>query len=501
MPSGTGGTFPAEPNRMRHNALLLLGIFLVSFSVFSLERSQLVRLEATGPAQSHYLAGDEPAYLLLTHSFVTDFDFNLYNNCVHKDGRAFGLETAGGHAARRDLARKAIYSIHTPGLSVLIAPAYAIGLYGPLAPRVAVCLFLNLVAALLAVNIYLLCAELSRLAGSTGRWPSLLATAAAILTPPLLFYSNLIYPELPAALLILYALRHSLFSVFPSPLHRHTHSFSRLFAILGAAFLPWLSFRFFLPAFALIALMILHPPSEERRVRLCHWWPIIPFLASLTLFFLYEYRAFGTINPAAGYVYQNLGKRWFFSRGALDGFFGIILDRGHGILTWSPVYILSLTGLFLLLREQRFIGVWITVILVSIYLSGANFVFWWGGFAPPPRYMVAPAPLLAGAMCYALSRRPGKLFLALFVLLLSLSVLFGYLGAAHPLVLYRHRHIINNYPTIYPLIKFVPSFIRKSRFTWPLAAGWSFAILFINLYFFLRWDKESTGGKKEGVIA
>ncbi|MCX6354332.1 MAG: hypothetical protein NTZ78_05440 [Candidatus Aureabacteria bacterium] len=486
---------------MRHNALLLLGIFLVSFSVFSWERSRFVRLDATGPAQARYLSGDEPAYLLLTHSLVNDFDFNLYNNRVHRDGIVFGFETADGHAARRDLDRKEIYSIHTPGLAILLAPAYAIGLYGPLAPRVAVCLFLNFVAALLAVNIYLLCAELSRLAGSRSRWPSLLATAATILTPPLLFYSNLIYPELPAALLILYALRHSLFAVSPSLPGPHTRSLPRLFAILGAAFLPWLSFRFFLPAFALIVLMILYPPPEERRVRLRHWWPFIPLLGSLALFFLYQYRAFGTINPAAGYVYQNFGKRWFFSRGVLDGFFGIILDRGHGILTWSPIYILSLTGLFLLVREQRFIGVWLTVIVASIYLSGANFVFWWGGFAPPPRYMVAPAPLLAGAMCYALSRRPGRLFLTFFALLLFLSLLFGYIGAAYPTFLYRHRHIINNYPSLYPLIKFVPSFIRKSRFTWPLAAGWSSAIVFITLYLSLRWNTESPGGGKKGVMA
>ncbi|MCX6357473.1 MAG: hypothetical protein NT045_06330, partial [Candidatus Aureabacteria bacterium] len=460
----------------------------------SIERAHLTPLDAKGPAQSPYLAGDEPAYLMLAHSVAVDRDFNLFNNRINGDGRFFGRAKCDEHGARKDPVRKEIYSIHTPGLAMLIAPAYALGLHGPIAPRPAVCVFLNIIAALLAVNIYLFCGELSSMAGTTARWPALIATAAAILTPPLLFYANLIYPELPAALLILYAVRHLLFPSFPASLSR-AKSRGRFAISCAVAFLPWLSFRFFLPAFVLLALICVSTDDARNRLRPVAG-PCIIFLASLLLFFAYQYRAFGTINPAAGYIYQNFAKRGFSSRGMLDGLFGIILDRGHGIVTWSPVYALSLTGLLLLLREHRRSGVWLVLLLASIYLPGAHFVFWWGGFAPPPRYMVVPAPLLAGALCYALSRNPGKIFLVLFAVLLAISLTFGYMGAMHPSLLYRHRHIINNYPSISSFIKVVPSFFRQSRFTWPLALAWTTALLALNGFLCLRRAGKGCGSMK-----
>ncbi|MCX6358166.1 MAG: hypothetical protein NT045_09910, partial [Candidatus Aureabacteria bacterium] len=467
--------------------LARIGVFALSFIIFSLARSRFIPLTASGPDQALLLAGDEPAYLLLAHSIVTDHDVNLYNNCVNRDGRSFGAEASGGHAARRDRMNKKIYSIHTPGLAMLIAPAYALGLHGPIAPRPAVCVFLNIIAALLAVNIYLFCGELSSMAGTTARWPALIATAAAVLTPPLLFYANLIYPELPAALLILYAARYLLFPPFPASLSQ-AKSRGPFAVSCAIAFLPWLSFRFFLPAFVLLVLACLRTGDRRDRARAVVWPPLI-FCVSLLIFFAYQYRAFGTINPAAGYIVQNFGKRGFFSRGMLDGLVGIILDRGQGIVTWSPVYVLSLTGLLLLLREYRRSGVWLVLLLASIYLPGANFVHWWGGFSPPARFLVASTPLLAGALCYALSRNPGKIFLVLFAVLLTISLIFGYMGVMHPRYLYRRRHIITNYPAVAQVTRIFPSCMHKGRATWPLAGVWCLTIIWGTLYLARRTAK------------
>ena len=86
----------------RNGRLITFGVFFASLAVFSLARSRFVSLSATGTAQALLLAGDEPAYLMLTHSLATDGDFNLYNNCLNRDGRFFGREQSGGHAARKD---------------------------------------------------------------------------------------------------------------------------------------------------------------------------------------------------------------------------------------------------------------------------------------------------------------------------------------------------------------------------------------------------------------
>jgi hypothetical protein len=429
---------------------------------------------------------------------VTDFDLNLYNNRVNKDGRFFGAPQCEGHGARKDWERREIYSIHTPGLPILIAPAYALALRFGLSPRATVCLFMNLLAALLAVNVWLFCLwglPPALYCGRSGReaplWPPLLCTAAVMLTPPVVFYANLVYPELPAALFVLYAFRRALPAMIPgngeAEIRGLPHSpdprirASLLLPSLAVAFLPWLSFRFFLPAFVLSVMLVLRAARERAKPMILALAPSLPLLVSLALLFSYQHRAFGSLNPAAGYLYQNYGERGLSSRGVLDGIFGILLDRGHGILTWSPVYLLSLTGLILIFRERRMAGIWMAALLLAVYLPGAHFIFWWGGFAPPPRYMVVPAPLLGGALCYALAGRPRRSFVALFLLLLSLSMLAGYLGCAHPGLLYRHRHLVTRYLPRFPLRVF-PSFFRKDALSWPLAAFWSAVIVSLSVF-------------------
>ncbi|MEI6634592.1 MAG: hypothetical protein WCP22_12365 [Chlamydiota bacterium] len=495
-------------------------IFTSSLAVFSYGRSRLVHLDSAGPAQVHLLTGDEPSYLLIAHSLVADGDLNLYNNCVARDGRYFGMEKAGGHAARRDLEKRLVYSIHTPGLPLLIAPAYAYGLNGTVAPRTAVCLFMNFLAALLAVNVWLFCRDLSRIAGCASPWPALLSTAAVMLTPPVVFYANLVYPELPAALFILYAFRHA----FPravsfdpgspnrgtgepgnrrtddirtddndtleSPTRPLAHSPSQLLSSLCIAALPWLSFRFFLPAFVLAALLVQRGRAARSTRR---WFALslaLPLLASLALFFAYQHRAFGSFSPDAGYVHQHYASWRLSGLRMLDGIFGIALDTGHGILTWSPVYILSLTGLFLLFRERRPVALWMSVLILVIYFPAATFVFWWGGFAPPPRYMVVPAPFLGAALCYALSRKPRAGFLAACGFLLGISLLVGYLGLKYPDLLYRHKHLVTHYH-IRAIVRLFPSFMRKDMWTWPLAIWWLSVILALNGFFSFRWKEPA----------
>ncbi|MFH0910227.1 MAG: hypothetical protein V1918_01775, partial [Planctomycetota bacterium] len=272
----------------------------------------------------------------------------------------------------------------------------------------------------------------------------------------------------------------------PSPALRISGSL--LLSSLAIAFLPWLSFRFFLPAFILLCLRVGPRRGISPSRPLARVIPVLLFLSSLALFFSYQHRAFGSLNPAAGYLYQNYGERGMTSRGILDGFFGILLDRGHGILTWSPVYALALTALFLLFRERRSLALWISVLILALYLPGAQFIFWWGGFAPPPRYMVVPAPVLGGALCYALARKPRPSFTAIFAVLLASSFLFGYLGCAHPGLLYKHHHLVTHYLSAFP-IRLFPSFVKKGFSTWPLTVLWLSTILALNGFFFSRWNQ------------
>jgi len=509
--------------------LIPFSIFVVSLAIFSLARVQLVSLSSQGPRQARALTGDEPSYLLITHSLVADGDLNLYNQCIQRDSRFFGIESCGGHAARRDLNKKEVYSIHLPGLPILLAPAYALALRTHISPRAMVCLFMNLLAALLAAQVYLLCREMSEPGDSMRAetkqiWPAILSTAAVALTPPVIFYSNLVYPELPAALLILYAFRHILLSGFSSTsidsdnvyrsvgvsecgsqctslLSSDAVTPSRRFAVspfrplavsLSIAFLPWLSFRFLLPAIILLLMLILEGKGKMRGRTLFSVFSSIIFLCSIALFFGYQHRAFGTYKLTAGYEYQGFAGWKSLAAGGVKGLLGVILDQGHGMLSWSPVYLLSFTGLVLLARERPSRGMWIILVLLSVYLPEATYMHWWGGFAPPPRYIVVPAPFLGGALCYALCRIHRLSFRMVFGALLVLSLTFGFMGCAYPLNLYRHEHILGCFnPEI--ICRIFPALLHSRRSTWPLAALWITLIIGVTGHYTAKRDTGVAG--------
>src|SRR5437588_3943390 len=72
------------------------------------------------------VSGDEPHYLMVTHSIAYDRDLDLSNNYAHDDGRWFGHDhlEAGPHAR---IARTGqLLSVHDIGLPVLLIPPYVI---------------------------------------------------------------------------------------------------------------------------------------------------------------------------------------------------------------------------------------------------------------------------------------------------------------------------------------------------------------------------------------
>ncbi|MEE8378079.1 MAG: hypothetical protein V3R45_06870, partial [Candidatus Aminicenantaceae bacterium] len=71
-------------------------------------------------------SGDEPHYLLITHSLLQDGDFNLSNNYSNQDYFAYmpGTLKLDAHLAPGTYG----YSMHSPGVSILLFPFYALGL-------------------------------------------------------------------------------------------------------------------------------------------------------------------------------------------------------------------------------------------------------------------------------------------------------------------------------------------------------------------------------------
>ena len=390
------------------------------------------------------VTGDEPFYLMTAISLLEDGDLNECNNYIQHDEaqlypsfysfdgtRAYAafpsdwkgfkapypLPPHAGHIvpASRQCASNyftypieydnpggELYSKHGLGLSLLVLPAFAVG------SRLGVVFFLNVLGALLAANIYLFSRE------GTGRfWPAVLTWVAFAFTVPLMPYSYLIFPELPAALLILYAFRR---------IRLMENSWLQTLAVgLCVAALPWFHYRFA----PICAGLVLYYFFRDRRLkeprRRLKWalllTPAVLSAVALMLFFYQRYQL-PFPNPEDHAGINDVA-------GTLRGVAGLFLDQQWGLFVAAPIFILTIVGVIEMAqdRARRAEVAWIGVVAVPYFLVIANYAQWWGEWCPPARYLAPVLPLLALPFAYVLDKIHGVLYKAIYGVLLLLSFL------------------------------------------------------------------------------
>jgi sugar lactone lactonase YvrE/4-amino-4-deoxy-L-arabinose transferase-like glycosyltransferase len=417
-----------------------IAVFLVTFLVLALFTPRVTTyLDPT--------TGDEPFYLMTAISILKDGDLNECNNYIQHDelsiypsGYGFGsngqafvnfppnwvgwrgsplplppppsrIYTAPRQCSSNYGARPftnptgELYSKHGLGLSLMVLPAFALG------GRFLVVFFLNLVGALLAATIYLFAREsVARLA------PAILTWVAFAFTVPLMPYSYLIFTEMPAALLTLYAFRRIR--------AWNNNAFQAAGIGFCVAFLPWLHYRF-APICVGLGIYYLYqarkhrdqPPS--RRIR---DWTLVgsQVLASAVLLMIFFYTRYGLPIPN-GSDHAGISD----VAGTLRGAVGLFLDEQWGVFVASPIFILILVGLILMCIFRAWRGdlLWIAVVALPYFAVIANYAQWWGEWCPPGRYMASILPLLALPFCLALDKIKGITYRVLYGILLALSFL------------------------------------------------------------------------------
>jgi hypothetical protein len=281
-----GGTLApafARPGRDHYLMAMRSGVFAISLVLYVALGLQF--------ASDVGFRGDEPHYLVIAHSLLTDHDLDIGNNHARRDYRAFYTGELHPDFLRRGI-HDEIYSIHAPGLPVVLLPAYAIA--G--APGAVV--MMGLLAALTALAIFDLAVLLA------GRAAATLAWAAVCLTVPFVPHAWLIYPEMAGALIVAW----SVLWLWNAP----SSVPGMLIAGCALAVLPWLHTKFVV-LMALLAVLL--AARVWRRVKLIAAL-VLPVAAS-TLLWLYSfYRMYGVLDPEAPYGSSCLktspGGRWGF---------------------------------------------------------------------------------------------------------------------------------------------------------------------------------------------
>ncbi|MDP2728697.1 MAG: hypothetical protein Q8P59_14310, partial [Dehalococcoidia bacterium] len=394
---------------------------------FGLTLLVLVALTPRFVAELDPPTGDEPFYLQMAMSLLHDGDFEMTNNYAQKDYLDFypkdtsrpqfrGWPAEGGFPwdlgpHQSATLRPGIYEKHGIGLAVLVAPAYLAG------NRLGAVLLMNVLAALLAANIFLLAREF------TGNIKaSLIATLGLAFTSPLMAYSFLIFPAIPAALMALYAFRRARLS--PG-----NNLWQLIGVALSLAFLPWLHAGYLLLSLPLFAYFLAQNWRSRRTLAIV----LPPIAASGAAFLYYYYYLYGTVIPNYG---DHAG--FSFPLGTLQGMFGLLLDQQWGLLTYSPFYLVALAGIVMLLRSQRRRAVpWMALTTAPTFLFFASYQQWWGEWCPPARYLVPILPFAAAPAALVL-REAGRLGKSLSGLFLAASLFLMGSFTVAPKLMYNH---------------------------------------------------------------
>lgn len=333
-----------------------------------------IAIGAWAVARPRVPAGDEPHYLVITQSLLSDGDLRIENNHTRGDYLAYYEGVLKPDFMRRGRDRQ-IYSIHSPGISVIVLPGFALAGYAGAMLTVALLGGLAIVCAWRAS--YLLTGSVE------ASWIAALALATAA---PVVLHAFAIYPDPVGGACVMLAI------VALLALDGGGGWSIRSAAGTGAALalLPWLHTRFAVLAALLGLILALRVLRRPDRTRLLAALFTAPGLAALA-WFGYFYAIYGTPSPAAPYGVSSGAGLAFVPTGLA----GLLLDQQFGLAANAPVLLLALALLAPLARRRGRLAAELTVVVVTYLAVAGSYPMWFGGYSAPARFAVAVLPVLA----------------------------------------------------------------------------------------------------------
>jgi len=358
----------------------------------------------------HHPEGDEPHYLVITQSLLNDRDLKIENNHTQGDYRAYLNRSIKPDFLQRGKDGQ-IYSIHAPGLPLLVAPGFAVAGY----PGVLV--ELVLLGAVASALVWRVAWQVTGEAAAS--W---FAWAAVTLSVPFFFHASAVFPDGLGAVLTLVAVL---------PLVEARAREPRYLVAIGAALaaLPWLHSRFaILAASAAVVIAgraVTEPSRRVARLAAFAAWPAL----SAAGWFLFFQVIYGTPNPAVTYGGTTSTAAGNIVRGAP----GLLFDQQFGLIPNAPVYLCAAAGIFLMLsgrmvrhradttHDGRRLALELLIMTLPYFLVVTFFFMWWAGTTPPARFLVPITLVLAipTAICFAAAKRTAARTVSLAALMLS----------------------------------------------------------------------------------
>lgn len=416
---------------------LPVAVFLITLVVYIIYNSGLVF-----PSQP--LTGDEPHYALMAGSLLKDGDINLLNDYRDRKNEAFYPGPLDPHAVAGREGKAALYSRHFPALPLLMVPFYAAGEEtGAVASRLSrrttdsrnvLVFFLRfpvcLLAALLGLVFFLCARELTESSSA-----ALASWLVFSFCAPMLFYSHLIYPEIPAALILAWI---ALALILKKRLSRR----NLFFAGLGIGLLPWFALKYTvlsLAAFLVVLYLILRSGRSGWRAAAAFLGPI---LVSAGFYLGFLLTSFDTLSPVKIYLGAEAARNYTLFRSFPAAvadigrrFFGLFFDQRAGLMVIAPVYALSFAG-FTVIRERRPKESTALFVFLAVFWVFSSVTPYWGGYCPPGRPFIPVLWVFGLCLASAFSRSAGRVGRTIGAALIGLTLAMTFLGLRTPRLLY-----------------------------------------------------------------
>jgi hypothetical protein len=329
------------------------------------------------------VTADEPQYLLSALSLWEDRDLDISDELRDERWRDFDNRVQLPQQTEPDDDGREV-SPHDPLLPVLLAAP--VGLGGWVGGKVALA---ALAGALAAVTTWVAV----RRFGAAPK-VALLVVGAFSVVPPLLAYGTQVYPELPAALVVVGAI-----GALTGPLGRR----GLLLWALCVVALPWLAVKYALVA---VALAVCGAWRLWRAGRLRPLLVCVGALALAGVLFLLVHRVVygGWTVYAAGdhFVGGELDVVGTAPNhlGRSERVLGLFVDRSFGLVAWAPIFVAAFPALAALVRRRPpgwdllvlpLVAGWLIATFVALTMQG----FWW-----PGRQVVVVVPCLVLAVTW-----------------------------------------------------------------------------------------------------
>ncbi len=459
----------------KSSRLLPALIFFLTLLVYTLYSSGLI-------FRPQPLTGDEPHYLVIAQSLVKDGDINVRNNYENREYTLFYPGPLDSHRRPGKKGDAYHYSRHTPALPLLLAPFYwaAEQIAGPQRLFfVPLARFpMSLMAALLSLFVFLLALRL------TGKKKtSLIVWSVFSFSPPLLFFSHLIYPEIPAALILILPFYFVIYDEKRTPLRL-------MLAGAGIALLPWLGIKYaaLTVVVGLILLFQWWKNQDRKWVNLISL--MVPLVLSGLMYFTFLWTLYGSLDPLALYKGTTTNVEYdmttFFHFRIVEFFrcaIGYLFDQRAGLVVYAPVYILFIGGLYLAFKSRNK-AIRPAVLIFGSYWAFCSLGYYWGGYCPPGRTLL-PVIWVAGLLMAQSFSRTGEGIAFLRRALIALTILLAFLTLLNPWLLYHDQlgnplsnqgiqsNILSDLSNSFiDLNRWVPALSYGADFYWPTLVVW-----------------------------